>query len=159
MLKKKSLKTILIIFALITAIGVTSSLFGGSRPRKTSSGSSSGSSNIPSVDEEINLPMVTVYFETYEDWLAMEDPEDTVNCPAFAYGDDTAFLADSLFYVKSEYVEVYTDYIWIKDCGYGDPNISNEESCELVDEVIIDRTTYWLYHITEDCTISIYISI
>ena len=44
MLKKKSLKTILIIFALITAIGVTSSLFGGSRPGKTSSGGSSSGS-------------------------------------------------------------------------------------------------------------------
>ena len=45
MFKKKSLKTILIIFALITAIGVTSSLFGGSRSGKTSSGSSSGGSS------------------------------------------------------------------------------------------------------------------
>ena len=59
MLKKKSLKTILIIFALITAIGVTSSLFGGSRPGKTSSGgsssgsgsSSSGNSGSSEVDE------------------------------------------------------------------------------------------------------------
>lgn len=48
MLKKKTIKTVLIIFLLVTAIGVMSSLFGGLRLGKTSSGGSSsgsGSSN------------------------------------------------------------------------------------------------------------------
>ena len=152
MLKKNSLKTILIIFALITAIGVTSSLFGGSRPGKTSSGSNSK-------NEEIDLPIVGIAFETYHDWLAMEDPEDTVNCPAFALGDDSSVVADSLFYVKSEYVEVQTDYIWIKDHGYNGIYPSNEEACELVDSIQIGYDTYRLYHITDDVTFTVYISI
>ena len=153
MLKKKSLKTILIIFALITAIGVTSSLFRGSRSGKTSSGSNSK-------NEEIDLPTVRIAFETYSDWLSLEDPDDTVNCPAFALGDDSGVIADSLFYVKSEYVDVQTDYIWIRDDGYGKPQISNKEGCEFVDEITDDyNNRYWLYHITDDCTMSIYISI
>ena len=153
MLKKKTLKTILIIFAIVTAIGLMSSLFGGLRPGKTSSGSNSK-------NEEIDLPTVRITFETYSDWLLLDDPDDTVNCPAFSLGYDPGVIADSLFYVKSEYVEVYTDYIWIKDCGFGDPGISNEEACELIDEVTDDyNNRYWLYHITDDCMIGIYISI
>lgn len=152
MLKKKSLKTILMIFVLITAIGVTSSLFGGSRPGKTSSGSNSK-------NEEIDLPTVEIFFENYYDWLDMEDPEDTVNCPAFALGDDSGVIADSLFYVKSAYVEVQTDYIWIKDHGYDGIYLSNNEACELVDSIEIGYDTYRLYHITDDVTFTVYISI
>ena len=152
MFKKKSLKTILIIFALITAIGLTSSLFGGSRPGKTSSGSNSK-------NEEIDLPTVTITFETYHDWLDMEDPDDTSNCPAFALGYDSGVVADALFYVRSEYVDVQTEYIWIRDEGFGDPDVSDAKSCEMVDEAEINGIRYFLYHITDDCSINIYISI
>ncbi|MBE6645532.1 MAG: hypothetical protein E7612_09210 [Ruminococcaceae bacterium] len=115
------------------------------------------------MEEELNAPTLTLYFETYSDWLSLEMPDDVSSCPVYLLPDEFIsnsyiFSSDEPLYMRSEYLTFKTYYIALSKDISGDINLP-ESGVTLVEELIMHGQTFCIYKITEDCTISIWVSV